>query len=315
MLVLFGGGIAAACVLGSWLLTSAELLPQPSHACWTCSETILLLAGLTVLTVGQLMTVTLLPVILLPRLLVKARLPCIFWISVVASMVNAFAPAKAGIGVKAIAFKRMLDVGYLDFAGSHLAASAISLIACIGIILLTYGGELVGLGVAVINALATNSIWIALIAMAAVGAAMMMWRMARANIRRALGSTTRVLMDRRFAARLPGMFIVAVLQLTLMGASAILASYIFGARPAWSTVLVFGAVLALAPLISFLPGGVGTRESIFVLAGSISGIPIPVAVAAALVDRLVGTTVVTVLGVVGLRALRSAPHGADDSNS
>src|SRR5690606_25218448 len=128
--------------------------------CWGCGETTSILVLLCLLSLLQLCAASLLPALPFSSLLAKSRLWLLLRISVVASMINAFTPAKAGGGFKAVMFKKCFGIRYMDFAAAHLLASAVSLLVCLSVIAVTQGRPALDLGGVVVEELHQYAGWI-----------------------------------------------------------------------------------------------------------------------------------------------------------
>lgn len=295
----------AAVVLASCVATliairhSRSLLPAP-EVCWHCPTVFVVLGVVVFMAAVQLVVAAALPAVLLPKLLKRTSLTLLFWISVFASMVNAFLPAKAGTGAKAILFKRFLHTDYTAFGTSHILASVVSLFVSLLVVSVfswRYVVQAVSDAANKVDAISGWSTVLTILAALFVGFVIV----ARS---RWVTLTRKAVLERSGGVLiLVLIFLISFLQVALIGGRAMAAAHLFGVVPAWEMVVFLGATLSLVPLVSFVPGGVGIREAVFVWAGLVAGIPIDVSLSAALVDRIVGTVLVSFLGGVGLRQI------------
>src|SRR5690606_18126036 len=138
-----------------------------------------------------------LPALPFSALLEKGRLWLLLRISVVASMVNAFAPAKAGVGLKAVMFKKYFGIRYMDFAAAHLLASAISLLVCMTVIAATYGRLALDTVGTEIGKFHSYTGWVAIVATGSLVVAMVCWMKFGAAVRQAFRRGIEFLLRRR----------------------------------------------------------------------------------------------------------------------
>ena len=302
--LVLAGVVLGLSFVGLWLL--GEAWQQPVRVCWTCPSTWLVLLTLCGLSLLQAVVAALLPAALLPNLLTKSRLKLLLCITVVSSMINSLAPAKAGLAVKAVLFKRQLGVEYSRFAVIHVASSGIVILISVAVVVLSYLGEVLELSSKYASGLGDSAKWLFPVISGVLLAAIVLTICWRGGIARTLHRLAWILKSLTIgrAASVTGLVtLCGILQLALIGVRAMMAAQLFGATPEWEAAMIFGAVLSLAPVISILPGGVGIREAMFVLAGTIAGLPSEVSLAAALVDRIAGTVTMVLVGGVGLHKL------------
>lgn len=302
-LVLTAVVLIAGCVLCLKFFSGIESFSFLARVEWTGGRNVLAMLGLGALAFLQLVTAALLPAVVFAKLLRRERLWSLICVTAISSALNALLPAKGGTLAKAFLFRRAFGIGYTQFAVSHFWASLVS-VTLSALVLAWVAGDRIAIWLA--SSPTSQGVLLVSTALMAVVAAV--WLVLRRHagqtaLKRSLGQVFAPGASNPAPTVAAAMSGLAVLQILVLGARAMLAAAIVGGEPSWGGVLTLGAALTMAPLVAVLPGGLGVREAAFVAAGYLGGVAPPVALSAALLDRMIGTLVVSVFGLASLRVL------------
>lgn len=281
-------------------LSTLENFSFLRSVCFTCAPTLSALLALFFLSVIQTTVSALMTIIPIAGFVARYGIFRLVLITALASAVNAFVPAKGGTLLKAFVFHHKFSVTYQRFAALHGYVALVVAVVSVLVLLVFLDWQRLE---QLVGRLAPMAPGYLLVGVTVISAALGLVLAARKFKMLVFGTRA---FARDLVRRSGVVGALAVVQLAAMGARAFLAAVMLGAQPNWQSTLVFGSILSIAPLVSVLPGGVGTREALFVLAGWLSGIPTALSVSAALVDRLVGTISVVGMGIFGLPTLREA---------
>lgn len=220
-----------------------------------------------------------------------------FSIMVLSAFINAVAPAKAGTVMRIYLFRDRFGLEPATFVGSQafLAfASMASAASILGFTLLVFARSRfdVVLLVAILVALALGVIALK----SGVSWLPTRWRQGKL-LRDALAypATNHIALSWALA--------MSVLQLLIISLRVGLALYLIGGEAEYWGSISAAATLAISPLISVLPGGLGTRELMLSGGAFIAGVPVETAVAAALIDRVVGTVALGICAPIAASSL------------
>ena len=215
-------------------------------------------------------------------------------IIVTTSLVNTVAPAKAGTLLRSILFRDRLGVSCEVFFGSQSALATISLFAATPAIALVvfYMADL----------LITGGLIIGLLLMVIVIRFAMQSTQSRtaekSGLRQRLQLFFMSLRDPFFNQHARAWMVgLGVVNFLVIASRSGLSLALVGANYSPMAAFAVAAALVVAPFFAFLPGGIGTREFLFGAAALGAGVPIEMALAAALVDRAIGTLALTFMAI------------------
>lgn len=270
---------------------TSDPLPWP---CWFCAQTLLIIATIMVLAIVQQGVFALASVKAIAHLDHQRSFYGVFEITLVGSMVNAVAPAKAGTVLRGLLFKKVFGISLEDFIGSQ------SLISILGLLIATIMAFAVSLHLSgifeflPIVIVGSLLLMIALVALRRFPSRLTSGPGLKGRIIAALHAAGKPLSIPKVRWWLIG---TSLLQLLVVVFRVALSLFLVGAGLSIHAAFLIASAMMVAPLLAVLPGGAGTRELLFGAGALLAGISPELSLAAALLDRAMGTLALTVASV------------------
>lgn len=260
---------------------------------WLSPESGLIIGGIMVLASMQQAIFSAASIKAIPSLRRAGTFTVALPIIITTSLINTVAPAKAGTLLRSVLFRDRLGVPYEVFFGSQSALATISIFAATPIALVV---------------LYVVDLWITIGLIFGILVAAILMRLAMSIEQRRTGKRSgfekRV---QRFymALRVPflnqharaWMVGLGVANFLVIASRAGMSLALVGANGSPEAACAVAAALIVAPFFAVLPGGIGTRELLFGAAALGTGVPMELALTAALADRAIGTLALTLIAV------------------
>ena len=220
-----------------------------------------------------------------------------FSIMVLSAFINAVAPAKAGTVIRIYLFRDRFGIEPATFVGSQAFLSLASMASAAAILGVTF---LISVRSRVaVELLAAIPVVLAVCVI--VGKIGMSWLATRWRqgglLRDALAYP--MTNHRVFSWAIA----MSLLQLLIISLRIGLSLFLIDGEAVYWGSLAAAAALAIAPLVAVLPGGLGTRELMLSGGALIAGVSVETAIAAALIDRVVGTVALGMCAPLAANAL------------
>jgi uncharacterized protein (TIRG00374 family) len=215
-----------------------------------------------------------------------------FYVSLISSVGNYFAPVGAGLGFRAVYLKRRHNLGYGDFiatvAGNYVLVFLTTSLA--GLVALLVMRHQTGHAYWVLMAVFAGLFVIDLMLMSVKVARLIVRLLERLRFAKFIAGLLQkiiegwllIVRDKRLITRLLGLTVVGF-PLLLLTIYLVLSS--IGLHVSFSGLLLLAALSSLSVFINVTPGNIGIKEAVFIFSSQAIGLTTPEILSYSLIDR------------------------------